>query len=134
MNILIINPPIREWAKPNCVPLGLGYIASTLRLAGHSIEVLDVNAYRYSKKEVKKILERKNPDFILTGGIITVYNYLKWITHQLKDLFPDIPIMIGGSASTSIPNIALNTLSVDIACIGEGEITAVEVANHIERK
>ena len=50
MNILIINPPVREWAKPNCVPLGLGYIASSLRLAGHSIEVLDVNAYRYSKK------------------------------------------------------------------------------------
>lgn len=134
MNILIINPPIREWAKPNCVPLGLGYIASSLRLAGHSVEVLDINAYRYSKKEVKKILERKNPDFILTGGIITVYNYLKWLTYQLKEIFHDIPIMIGGSVSTSIPDIALNTLSADIACIGEGEITAVEVANHIERK
>ena len=134
MNILIINPPIREWAKPNCVPLGLGYIASSLRLAGHSIEVLDVNAYRYSKEEVKKILERKNPDFILTGGIITVYNYLKWLTCQLKEIFPYVPIMIGGSVSTSIPDIALNTLSADIACIGEGEITAVEVSNHIERK
>ncbi len=134
MNILIINPPIREWAKPNCVPLGLGYIASTLRLAGYSIDVLDINAYRYSKKEVKRILEKKNPDFILTGGIITVYNYLKWLTHQLKELFPDIPIMIGGSVSTSISEIALNTLNIDIACIGEGEITVVEVANRIEHK
>jgi len=42
--------------------------------------------------------------------------------------------MIEGSVSTSIPDIALNTLSADIVCIGEGEITAVEVSNHIERK
>lgn len=132
MDILIINPPIREWAKPNCVPLGLGYIASTLRMAGHSIDMLDINAYQYSKERVLAILKKKNPDFILTGGIITTYSYLKWLTSQLKDLFSDIPIMIGGSVSTSIPEIALNTLNIDIACIGEGEITAVEVANCIE--
>ena len=133
MNILIINPPIRDWARPNCVPLGLGYIASTLRMAGHSIDVLDINAYRYPKDRVTAILKKKSPDFILTGGIITVYIYLKWLTGQLKILFPNIPIMIGGSVSTSIPEIALNTLNVDITCIGEGEITTVEVANCIEQ-
>ena len=131
MNILIINPPIRKWAKPNCVPLGLGYIASTLQMAGHSVDMLDINAYRYPKDEVTAILKKKNPEFILAGGIITVYSYLKWLTSQLKNLFPDIPIMIGGSVSTSIPQIALSTLNVDIACIGEGEITTVEVANCI---
>lgn len=133
MKILIINPPIREWAEPNCVPLGLGYIASTLQAAGYSIDMLDINAYRYPKDEVISILKGKNPDLILTGGIITVYNYLKWLTSQLKVLYHDVPIMIGGSVSTSIPEIALNTLDVDIACIGEGEVTTVEAANCIEQ-
>ena len=133
MKILIINPSIRDWAKPNCVPLGLGYIASTLRVAGHSVDMLDINAYRYYKGEVIAILTKKDPDLILTGGIITVYGYLKWLTSQLKILFPDVPIMIGGSVSTSIPEIALSTLKADIACIGEGEITTVEVANCIEQ-
>jgi len=41
--------------------------------------------------------------------------------------------MIGGSVSTSIPEIALDTLDVDIACIGEGEITSVEVVDCIEQ-
>ena len=131
MDILIINPPIRDWANPNCVPLGLGYIASTLRMAGHSIDMVDINAHRYSKDGVVAILEKKDPSLILTGGIITVYNYLKWLTKQLKILFPDIPIMIGGSVSTSIPEIALSTLNADIAWIGEGEITTVVVANCI---
>jgi len=132
MKILMINPPIRDWANPNCVPLGLGYIASTLRMAGHTIDVLDINAHRYPEDKVTALLEEKDPDLILTGGIITVYSYLKWLTSQLKTLFPDIPIMIGGSVSTSIPEIALSTLDADIACIGEGEITTVEVANCIE--
>lgn len=133
INILIINPPIREWAKPNCVPLGLGYIASTLQMAGHLIDMIDINAHRYSKEKVMIILKKKNPDFIITGGIITVYKYLKWLTSQLKILFPNTSIMIGGSVSTSIPEIALNTLNVDVACIGEGELTTVEVANCIEQ-
>jgi len=134
MDTLLINPPIREWAKPNCFPLGLGYIASVLRATGHSTDVLDINGYRYDKKRVVSILEKKTPpDLILTGGIITTFNYLKWLTTQLRNIFDDTPIIIGGSVSTSIPEIALSTLNVDIACIGEGEITAVEVANHLEQ-
>ena len=135
MNILIINPPIRDWANPNCVPLGLGYIAAALRMfQAHTIDVLDINAHRYSEDEVIAILKKKDPDLILTGGIITVYSYIKWLTEQLKVLFPDIPIMIGGSVATSIPEIALSTLDAEIACIGEGEITTVEVADCIEGK
>lgn len=132
MNILIINPPIREWAKPNCVPLGLGYIAAMLRNAGHSVDMIDINGYRYSQDQVLSILEKKQPDFIMTGGLITVYNYLKWLTQELHERFPGVPIMLGGSVSTSIPEIALNTLPIDIACIGEGEITTVEVANALQ--
>lgn len=133
MNVLIINPPIREWAQPNCVPLGLAYIASSLRKKGHSIDVLDINAYRYTKEKVISIVEGKNPDVIFTGGLITVYNYVKWLANELKNLYPNAPIIIGGSVSTSIPEIALNTLNVDIACIGEGEITTVEILEFIEQ-
>jgi anaerobic magnesium-protoporphyrin IX monomethyl ester cyclase len=132
MDALLINPPIREWAKPNCVPLGLGYIASTLRNAGHTVEVLDINGYRYPKDQVVHILEGKDPDIIFTGGIITVYNYLKWLTATVREIYGDIPVIIGGSVSTSIPEIALSTLSTDIACIGEGEVTTVEVADALE--
>ncbi len=26
MKVLLVNPPIREWARPNVFPFGLGYI------------------------------------------------------------------------------------------------------------
>jgi anaerobic magnesium-protoporphyrin IX monomethyl ester cyclase len=132
MDALLINPPIREWALPNCVPLGLGYIASTLRDAGHSVSVLDINAYRYEKDRVIRLIGEADPDTIFTGGIITVYNYLKWLTGAVREACGDVPVVLGGSVSTSIPEIALRTLGADIACIGEGEITVPEVAGALE--
>jgi len=133
MNILMINPPIREWAKPNCVPLGLGYLAAVLRADGHVIDIVDINGYRYSKDEVLTILDKKSPDFIMTGGLITVYNYIKWLIPELRQRFPEVPIMIGGSVATSIPELALSSLKPDIACIGEGEVTVAETIRCISR-
>ena len=37
MKVLLINPPIREWSKPNVFPLGLGYIASVLKESGYRV-------------------------------------------------------------------------------------------------
>ncbi len=132
MKSLMINPPIREWAKPNCVPLGLGYLEAALRKDGHSVEMIDINGYRYSKDEVLAILDRKSVDFIITGGLITVLNYLKWLMPELRTRFPGIPVMIGGSVATSIPELSLQTLGADIACIGEGEITVPETLRCID--
>ena len=56
MRILLINPPIREWAEPNCFPSGLGYVACSLLDAGHQVEVMDINAFRWGKEEVERRL------------------------------------------------------------------------------
>ena len=53
-----------------------------------SRHLLDINGYRYSQERVLAILDKKEPDFIMTGGLITVYNYLKWLTLELHERFP----------------------------------------------
>jgi radical SAM superfamily enzyme YgiQ (UPF0313 family) len=121
------------WAKPNCAPLGLGYIASTLRDAGHSAKILDINIRRDSREDTLASIINAKPDVVMTGGIITVYNYLRWLTVACKKYANDVPIVVGGSVSTSIPKIALENLNADIACIGEGEITCVEIANKLSQ-
>ena len=62
MKILLINPPIREWAKPNCFPFGLGYLASVLLDADYEVEILDINGYRYSREEVEARIETSDAD------------------------------------------------------------------------
>lgn len=134
MKILLINPPIREWAKPNVFPAGLGYIAAVLLQDGHKVEVLDINGYRYSKEEAEETIKEADYDVAGIGGIVTTYRYVTWLIGILKRYHPDKRIVIGGSVSSSIPRIMLEKNPADIICIGEGEETVRELARALEKK
>lgn len=132
MKVLLINPPIREWAKPNVLPLGLGYVASVLRISGHKVEVMDINAYRWTPEEVEYRIKNVDFDIAGIGAIVTVYRYVKWLIGILKKYHPEKKIMIGGSVGTSIPHIIFEKTEADIVCIGEGEVTVVELIRALE--
>jgi radical SAM superfamily enzyme YgiQ (UPF0313 family) len=132
MKILLINPLVREWAKPNVLPLGLGYIASMLRNAGHDVDVMDINAFRWESEEVEKRIRDAEFDVVGIGAIVTVYRYVKWLTQILKKYHPEKKIVVGGSVGTSIPHIILEKTEANITCIGEGEITVVELINTLQ--
>jgi len=132
MKVLLINPPIREWSKPNVFPLGLGYIAAVLQKEGHDVEVIDINAYRFSRDEIENKIKKADYDVIGIGGIITTYRYIKWLIQVLKKFHPDKKIIIGGSVGSSIPNIMLEENAADIVCIGEGEETIKELIKVLE--
>ena len=132
MKILLINPPIREWAKPNCVPLGLGYIAAVLDQEGHEIEVMDINAYRWTQAEVEERIKNAKFDAVGIGGIVTVYKYVKWLISVIKKYHPTKKAVVGGSVASSVPKILLERTAADIAVIGEGEQTARELFQTLE--
>lgn len=132
MKVLFINPPIREWAKPNVLPLGLAYLSSVLMAAGHEVEVMDINAYRWSAGEVEEKIRNADYDVAGIGAIVTVYRYVKWLASTLKKHHPRKPVMVGGSVGTSVPHIILGKTEADIVCIGEGEITIVEIMKALE--
>lgn len=132
MKILLINPPIREWAKPNCVPLGLGYIAAVLEQEGHEIEVMDINAFRWTQVEVEGKIKNAEFDAVGIGGIVTVYRYVKWLISVIKRYHPQKKVIVGGSVATSVPKTLLERTAADIAVIGEGEETAKELFQALE--
>lgn len=132
MRILLINPPIREWAKPNCFPLGLGYLSSVLLQSGHELEILDINACRWNPQEVEKQIKAMEYDLVGIGGIITTYRYVKWLISILKKYHSKQSIIVGGSLGSSIPQLMLERNEADIVCIGEGEETIKELVGFIE--
>ena len=134
MKMLLINPPIREWAKPNIFPLGLGYIASALRENGFDVEVMDINVYRWDRKEVEARIARANFDVAGIGAIVTLYSYVKWLISVIKKHHPDKKIVVGGSIGTSIPQIILGKTAADIVCMGEGEVTVVELLKTVQNR
>ncbi len=127
MKVLLINPPIREWSKPNVFPLGLGYIASVLREEGCDVEVLDINAFRHSAERVKEIVRDSGADIYGIGGIVTVYRYVKWLIRVIRECHPQAKIVIGGSVGCSIPGIMLGKNPVDAVCDGEAEETVKDL-------
>ncbi|MBI5694775.1 MAG: B12-binding domain-containing radical SAM protein [Nitrospirae bacterium] len=132
MKILLVNPPIRTWAKPNVFPLGLGYLAAVLLNAGHEVEVLDLNVDRMSFEDAVERIKKTEFDIFGIGGIVTTYKIVKPLVNAVKDAFPKKPLMVGGSVATSIPRTLLERTRADIACIGEGEETVVELVEALQ--
>ena len=134
MKVLLINPPIREWSKPNVFPLGLGYIAAVLLQEGYEVDVWDINGFRFNKEEVERKIQQANFDIVGIGGIITTYKYIKWLVALLRKYHPNKKIIVGGSVGSSIPKIMLKNNPVDIICLGEGEDTIKELAQCLRNK
>jgi len=133
MNTLLISPLLTK-RKPAVHNVGLSYIAAALLSDGNDVKVLDIEAYKYSKEEVLLKCKEANPDIIGIGTLVTGYIYVKWLCNALKECLPNVPIVMGNSIVTTIPEIAINNLNIDYIVLGEGEDTMKELVKTIENK
>lgn len=132
MKILLINSPIRLDSKPNCIPYGLATIAATLRSAGIEVEIYDVNATRPSRQKIIEDLKEKAWHAVGLSGLITTYSFQKWLIPELKTINPDAPIISGGGLATSSSDLLFAGTPLDIAAIGEGEETMLELCRALD--
>lgn len=145
LRLLLINPPIREWSYPNIMPIGQGYVAAVAAMDGHDIQTLDLNADRlgpvddpgpaFSKwveNQVVRCLEKQKPDVIGIGGIITQYSRIKQIIGVCKNVYPDVPVILGGGVGSSMPEFMVQRLRVDAVVQEEGDVTVSELLHRIE--
>lgn len=134
MKVLFINPIIRRRDDPRHIPHGIAVLASLARSCGHEVEVLDINAHRYPPEKVKGILKDSKCDVVGIGGIISVYREVKWMVEYLKTIKPEVPVIVGGSVGSSIPEMILTKTRADLVCIGEGEETLLEYLEALQHK
>ena len=131
MKILLINPIIRGSKKPFYFPLGLAYIARTLLNSGHEVEVLDINAYRFTQEETIEKIRKSSFDIVGLTGLVTEYLQIKWLAGQIRKFHPETTIILGGGLATIAPELILEKSDIDIVVLGEGEETIKELANAI---
>ncbi len=109
-------------------PLGILSVGTTLKNAGFKPRLID-GRYENIREKLKSYINNKT----LFVGISSMTSYqiifgLK-TAKALRKIDPQIPIAWGGLHPTVLPEETLRTSSyVDIVCKGEGEITAVELA------
>ena len=132
--VLFIYPPVRLGLPSRYPPMGYLYMAAVLEKAGVSVEILDLNERRLSFEEVKKEIRSKSFDVVGIGGMTTIYYYLKLVSLYLKEQYPDIPIIGGGSVCTSTPETVLKHTGVDVIVAGEGESVITDLVHRLKSK
>ncbi|MDO8735444.1 MAG: cobalamin-dependent protein, partial [Elusimicrobiota bacterium] len=116
-------------------PLGLAYISSVLKNAGHNVDCLNLNHYSGSVENLTdNFLSKKKYDYALTGGLSTSYNQIKMVADAVHKSASDVKLILGGGLISSEPELMLETLKPDYIVIGEGEKTVCELLKCLENK
>lgn len=133
MKILLINISLRPNSEKLLFPIGLGYIATAIERAGFKFEIFDLDSLRPSDEEIEEYIKKTDFDVVAFGCIVTGYKFVKKLADIIKE-HKDVPIIVGNSVATSIPEILLKNTKVDIGVIGEGDTTIIELLKAIENK
>lgn len=136
MKILLVNICLRYDSEIKQIPVGLSCIATALKQAGFNIDILDIDLHRYKDAEVEMYLEKNNYyDMVGFGNIVSGYKFTKKLAKQIKNAMPETVLVVGNTVATSMPEFLLKHVpEIDIAVIGEGDITVVELADAISKK
>lgn len=115
-------------------PLGLGYLAACLEKKNHEVAVFDATLKNASLKQVISAIGNFSPDLIGITVLSRGHNRGKEIIAEIKKLFPELPVVIGGTQVTAFPAEVMADLRADFAVIGEGEYTLLELVSALKEK
>jgi len=120
------------------VALGLRYVSSYLKAAGHDVEVLFMSSKRdtakvdYSPALVEDFVARvRERDLIGISLITNTFNRACVLTERIRQAGIRAPVIWGGTHPTVAPDESLEV--ADIICVGEGEKPLLELVETLER-
>jgi anaerobic magnesium-protoporphyrin IX monomethyl ester cyclase len=124
LNVLLVYP----WYPYASVttfeePLGILYLASVLLKAGHRVEVVDLTF----KRKLDGLKEKACwADVVGISAPTPLFDTAAAVLNHIKKIRPDLYCIVGGPHATAHPSDALRP-GFDVAVVGEGEVTLVEL-------
>lgn len=103
MKVLLIYPKSKIWNMPTQMPLGLGYLASTLEKDGHEVKIFDMMVEEIVLEDVIKNFK---PELV---GISVNTPLIKsaWeVAEKIKNISNSY-IVLGGPHPTALPEESL---------------------------
>ena len=137
MRIALVHPPPRSefdkhWAR--FPALGIAYIASSLRAAGHEIELLDGKLDDLTIDDIVARVRERPPGLVGITCMTVEYPRAVEIANRIKRDRGELPIVVGGAHVNAVGRQALEEGDgFDYACVGEGEHLACELAEALEQ-
>ena len=134
MNIVFINICLRPYLDKAYFPIGLAYITTALKRAGYTFDIIDIDANRYTDRELESFLAQKTYDVVAFGTLVSGYKFAKNVARIARETNPKAVIIAGNSVASSIPSHLLHNTEVDIAVKGEGELTICKIMRALDKK
>ena len=131
-------------------PLGLAYVAGSLKHAGFDVRGIDATGEAIEKVElipdsklqyngltIEEVVERIDPKTRVIG-VSSMFShewtYYKRLITSVKKAFPEAVVIAGGEHSTALAEYVLrDCVAVDYCGLGEGEETMVDFCTRIAR-
>jgi anaerobic magnesium-protoporphyrin IX monomethyl ester cyclase len=135
MNILLFNPSqgavYGKLQPPAYQSLGLGYLAAVLEADGHAVQVIDADADHLDDESISLLLKAEEPQLVGITATTPQYGRALALAGLVK-MNSAAVTMLGGAHATLLPREAVLNPGIDYVIVGEGEITAVELARCLE--
>jgi radical SAM superfamily enzyme YgiQ (UPF0313 family) len=137
MKILLIKPNPRPQsdggAVVKSVPLGLLYLAASLRQAGYPrINIVDARVDDLGHKEILALLEKFSPDVVGISGLGTEASETHKLARLAKAASAHCKVVVGGPYASSCPEVIIEDPAIDFVVTGEGERTICELVCALE--
>ncbi|RKE76999.1 radical SAM protein [Rhizobium sp. AG855] len=140
LDLLLLNSPLKNYElfpKLNdfTLPtLGLGYIATCAEAHGFNVEVIDAEALGLGVSQLAEIVNKKSPRWVGLNLLAPTYQNSIEILRQLT---PDIRIMLGGHQAKAMPTTILKERRIpriDALVLGEAETRVPILLGDVESR
>lgn len=102
---------------------GLAYIENALKRSGIHVNVMDMNL-GHSIEDLKSKIYEFRPELVGLTAMTLGYKYLYDMINQLKNLYPDIKIVLGGAHISALrERVLADCQGLDYGIICEGDIS-----------
>lgn len=133
--VILVNPynPSSDHIQP---PLGLGYLATSLRRNNFDVKIFDANFLKLNEKEIIQKLVNENPDVV--GFQLYTQNilFVKICIKGVKTFSKDIVTIVGGPHPSATKEKIFEEMgdNLDFSLMGEGEISLPNLVKTIYAK
>jgi radical SAM superfamily enzyme YgiQ (UPF0313 family) len=139
--ILFLNA--NETMRPYRVaPLGLAFVASAVRAAGHDVRFLDFPESARERRAFRRAVAEWPADYLAVGirnldnsDFHAFESYLRQpaaLVAEARAVRPEVRVILGGPAATVDPGLVLNAVKPDHILLGEGEESLPRIIARLE--
>ncbi|MBU2541465.1 MAG: B12-binding domain-containing radical SAM protein [Candidatus Omnitrophica bacterium] len=135
-DVLLINPPYSDiYGKINVkrmgfsLPsLGLAYIGSFLKSHDKDVELIDATFIEGGLEGLFKKIKEEAPRIVGFTVVTANMSVVARMAEEIKKISPQTLIVVGGFHPSALPAETVNNYkAIDIAVIGEGEFTMLDL-------